>query len=1115
MNNYELLIRKLDEFIRKYYKNLLIRGSILFVAIFGLFFLVVILSEYVGRFGTLTRTVMFYTSIAAGLFVLVRLILLPAARLFRLGGTISHEEAAGIIGTHFPEVRDKLLNTLQLKKIESESPEAADLIRASIDQKIEKLKPVPFRAAIETRANLRYLRYALPPLLILLLLFIAAPSVITGPAERIVKHKTYFEEPQPFTLTIQNEKLEGVQQEDYTLVVAATGDAVPEEIFLQTGNSTFRLTRNSSSRFSYTFRNIQENLRFVLTADRYRSQEYTLRVVPRPIVLNFAIHADYPSYTGKADEEFENTGDMVVPQGTSLTWSFYTRDTKTILMNIGGKPVQLEASGSNVFIYKAGMKESTSYSVVSSNEFIRNSDSLGFTVSVIPDAYPSIAVEQVRDSVYDKRVFFMGDIRDDYGFSSLSFNYSIMPVGGDQLALREGKVPIPVSQASSRQQFFHYLDVDSLDVSPGEEITYYFEVWDNDGVNGPKSARSQNLFFKAPTLEEIDEKTEESAELVTDMMEKSMQDARELQKKIDELNRRLLEKENLGWQEQQQVQELLDQYKQIQQQVEELRKENEIKSMREEQYDKMNDELARKQEQLDKLINEVLSEDMKKMIEELQQKLDEIDKEKVNEMLEKMKMDSKELEKELDRNLELFKQLEFEKKLQDAIDKLNDLQKRQEELSEKTEKEKDTEKAGQEQEKLNEEFDKLRKDLDELEQKNKELEEPNALQNTDQQEEEIQQEMNEGMEQLQQGKSKNASSSQRSASQKMKQLSSQLSQMQDSMYQDNLGEDIESLREILENLLEISFDQESLMDETREVSIVDPRFVSVVESQKRIRDDLVMVEDSLWALSKRQQMIEPYITSEIGEINRNMDQAIENLNDRNKPPAGENQQYVMTSVNNLALMLSETLRQMEQNLQMQCSGQCSNGNPKPGQGKPSMKSMRQLQQQLNSQLQQMKDGMKKGENSPSKERNSAQSEQFARMAAQQEAIRRMMDQYNEGLQEQGYGNSKELQQLMEDMEKNETELVNKMITEEMMQRLENIETRLLKHEKAELKREMEEKRESRQPKNEIYGNPEEFLEYNKLKTREVELFRSVPPNLKPFYKEKVNNYFYNFEINQP
>ena len=69
----------------------------------------------------------------------------------------------------------------------------------------------------------------------------------------------------------------------------------------------------------------------------------------------------------------------------------------------------------------------------------------------------------------------------------------------------------------------------------------------------------------------------------------------------------------------------------------------------------------------------------------------------------------------------------------------------------------------------------------------------------------------------------------------------------------------------------------------------------------------------------------------------------------------------MTSINNLALMLSETLNQMMQSMmQQQCSGNksCKTGKPKPGAGQSSMKSMRQLQEQLNKQIESLKKGMK-------------------------------------------------------------------------------------------------------------------------------------------------------------
>jgi hypothetical protein len=401
--------------------------------------------------------------------------------------------------------------------------------------------------------------------------------------------------------------------------------------------------------------------------------------------------------------------------------------------------------------------------------------------------------------------------------------------------------------------------------------------------------------------------------------------------------------------------------------------------------------------------------------------------------------------------------------------------------------------------------------MNKLEEKNKELQEPNPLENTDQMEQEIQEDMKEGSEQLQQGKPSKASPSQRNASEGMKLMADKMSQMQNEMYEEELGENIETLREILENLVQLSFDQEELIRNTAETSVIDPRYPSVIEAQNRIKDDLVMVEDSLWALSKRQQMIEPYITREIQDINHHVEGALVNLTERRKAAAGESQQFVMTSVNDLALLLSEVLDQMMNAMQMQCSGQCKKGSPKPGNSSSSMKSMREMQQKLNQQIQQMKqDGATPSKSKES--RNSAQSEGFARMAAQQEAIRRMMGEYQDMMKEQGMGNSREMQEIMDQMEKTETELVNKIISQQTLDRLKDIETRLLKHEKAELKREQEEKRESAEGKDVNNRNPDQFLEYNKIQDKEIELLRTVPPDLRPYYKEKVNQYFYYFEM---
>ena len=204
--NYQLLIQKLDQFIRKYYVNKLIRGFLYSVGFVLLMFLVVDLLIYYNDLGTSTRTALFFSFVGISLLAVAYWVFLPLLNYFRLGKVISHEQAASIIGDHFTDVKDKLLNILQLKQ-QSEMSSNNGLILASIDQKSEEIKLVPFKSAINLSHNKKYLRYALPPLLLLVIILFAAPSLITDGTERLINYGVEFVRPAPFKFVLENEAL--------------------------------------------------------------------------------------------------------------------------------------------------------------------------------------------------------------------------------------------------------------------------------------------------------------------------------------------------------------------------------------------------------------------------------------------------------------------------------------------------------------------------------------------------------------------------------------------------------------------------------------------------------------------------------------------------------------------------------------------------------------------------------------------------------------------------------------------------------------------------------------------------------------------------------------------
>lgn len=1054
------------------------------------------------------RSVMFYSFIVINAGILYFYFFNPLFKLFRIGKIISHEQAAQIIGRHFSDIKDKLLNTLQLKQLADSNPENASLIKASIDQRITQLNPIPFHIAINLKKNRKYLKYAGIPLLLLLFMIIAAPGLITDATNRLLHHGTYYEREAPFQFTIQNKSMEAVQQEDFILNVKMTGEEIPENVFIEINGNEYQLVKDNTVNFHYNFKNLQKNQTFQLFADDYYSKEYKISVIPKPMILNFDVSLTYPAYLGKQSESLINTGDLVIPEGTEIKWHFFTKDTKEMKLKFKDKSVNSETKSDNNFSYSSVFKNSQNYSIIPSNEFLANKDSLTYTISVIADAYPIIKVVEYSDSVNETQRYYKGMIKDDYGFLGLTFNYRKLN-GEDSLITKRSEIkPVTINNSLTQQEFYFFYDFSDIATEPGDEFEYYFEVWDNDGVNGSKATRSEKLVYKLPSREELEDQTEESNKQIKNDLTESITEAKKLQKEIEKFSKDLIDKKTLTWQEKKQLQNILDLQKNLQDKVDLIQKENLKKTNLEEQYQTDNEEILKKQEELNKLFDELMTDELKELFKKIQDMLDKLDKNKVNDLLEKMKLSSKDLEKQLDRNLELFKQLEFEKQLNEIIEKLNKLSEKQKDLSEKTEKassdKNDSLKA--EQEGLNKEFKDVRNDIDSLQKKNQELEEPNNLDSTDTEENSIQQEMNNSSENLNNNKNKKASQSQKNASDQMKELADKMEQMQEDMLMENTGEDIDALRDILENLIKASFDQEDLISQLGETKSTDPKYNTIIQEQKDLKDDIQMIEDSLFALSKRQTQIESFVNQEISDINNNITNALANLSSRNTNSAKAKQQLAMTSINNLALMLSETLSAMQQQMASQKSGNCSKPGSckKPGSGSPSFKSMRQLQEQLNKAMEELKNGT-----SPGTDGQKSLSEQLAKLAAEQEAIRNQLQEMMEQLKEEG-SKTGDISDMMNKMEETETDLVNKILSGETMERQKEILTRLLESEKAEKERELDEKRESNEAKNEIYSNPEKFFEYNSIKLKEVELLKTIPPSLKSFYRNKVNEYFYNF-----
>lgn len=1115
-SSYRSLIEKLDSFIRKYYTNQLLRGLI-FTAVYVLaFFLAINIAEYYLYLSPVLRKILFFGFLFSSVAFASNFVFVPLLHYYKLGKIISYEQAAQIIGTHFTEVKDKLLNILQLHG--PLTPEGGtELLFAAIEQKSAELRPINFSIAIDLKKNQKYLRYLAPPALLFLFIVIAAPNVIKEGTKRLYHNDTFYEKQAPFQFVVQNKNLRALQFENFNLEVKVDGDALPSEVFLEAGENIFKLKKKDKNIFAHEFVNLQKTTSFQLQANGFHSKEYTLDVVAKPVIANFEVACDYPSYTGKEDEVLKNMGDLVVPEGTKLTWRFNTQNAEAVTFSLGDSVYNTKRAGESEFIFTKTFLQSSLYTIRVSNSNVKDADSSSYSLNVSPDLYPVIAVQERNDSVSSKYFYYIGEVSDDYGIRKLTFNYQISKSDSDRIS-NQKSIDVPVANGLS-SRFTYYWSLTDFNIKPGDKMTYYFEVWDNDGVHGSKSTRSNTMVFEMPSLSELNKEITKDNKDLKDDLKQTMKDAKQLQQELKDMQEKLMEKQNLNWEDKKNLQENIEKQKQLAEQIEKIKEKMNQNFDKQDDFKEVSEQVKEKQKNLQELADKVLDDETKKMLEKLQKMLEELQKKDALDKMEDLQNSNESVEKELDRMLELFKKMEFSQKLEETAKKLDELAQKQDELSEQTEKNadgkdaKDKQKMKEKQEKLSQDLKDAKKEIDELKKLNEETKSKQDFKDVEQNLENAEQQQQDAQQHMEQNSNSNASKNQKSASNNMKNASQKLSDMKNSMEQEEEAEDMQAIRQLLENIVQLSFDEEKLLNNVKQTNINNPKYVELMKEQERIRENSKMVEDSLYAVAKRQESIKSFITKEITNVNKYLSRSIDDMEDRNVVKASANQQFVMTGYNNLALMLSEALQQMQMK---QSEQQSQSGSPKmcmkckkPGSGLPNLSKMqKQLKDKMDKMGEMMKQqgGQKKGSQGESKE--------FAEMAQMQQQIRKELERISREENKDGKGTLGNLGEAIKQMEQTEKELVNKQLTSEMLKRQQDILTKLLEAENAQRQREQQPERESNTGKETERKLPPSLEEYLKAKQSEVDLYKTVPPSLKPYYKMLAEKYFRNITVPQ-
>ena len=329
MSSYDNILDKLNQFSRKYYTKMLIKGGLLFLAFGVLYFLLILGIEYLFWLNSEGRFILLLLFLAVEAFLIYYYIAIPIFYILKFKKGISNKEASLLIGKHFGEVGDKLYNLLDL----AEDNDRSELLLASIQQRSDNLTMVPFTRAVNFKDSYKYLKYATIPVLSILVLWISGNmDSFFGSYERVINYDTAYEAPAPFVFRLISGDLQVLEDSSFTVQVVTEGKVKPTDIYIVVNGKEI-LLQKANGFYEYTFSAPLLTTEFFFKANEVSSRVYELKSLKTPSIQLFEITLDYPPYTKMPPDILKSTGNATFPEGTKVSWKLEGLNTEEIVLS--------------------------------------------------------------------------------------------------------------------------------------------------------------------------------------------------------------------------------------------------------------------------------------------------------------------------------------------------------------------------------------------------------------------------------------------------------------------------------------------------------------------------------------------------------------------------------------------------------------------------------------------------------------------------------------------------------------------------------------------------------------------------------------------------------------
>jgi len=1110
------IITRLREYRKRIAREHLQRGLLVTLLVGFILFGLAITAESLRYYSSDHRTILLL--IISGVLILLCAGTFIWWLIVRNGWIHSYDihSVARDLGLHYPEISDQVTNALDLVHASAHYGFSDSLIQQAIQVTAKRLKSIPLSTAISPHTRQRLLKVAVSILGFWVIVWAPFVHPVSQAVVRLFHPGTTYPVPKPFSFTVQPGNTRLLDAEPLEIRVRVSGEQ-PEQVMLTTtditGEETIVLSPDSAGQYSHRIESVDTDLDYQVHApsphwwdrwDEIRSPVYHVATLSRPQIQSLAIKLIPPKYSGMPPRHQEiTTTEIVALKGTQVQLMARTnKPVKDATVHFKGRKIT-----QSMDISDRGIR--TAFPLLHPDVFTIQLKDVQGTANVNPVAYkltpiadesPRVEILRPSDDVDlgdNLQIPLLLRLQDDYGFSRLAIQYQIIkPALQDQDSTWKS-TGIPLDQTREKAtEISHLWDLNSLNLSPRDEIRYRAALWDNDIISGPKVGYSETLTARFPSLSDMFARNQQQQNKSMENAEDIREQVEKIKQQVDQLTLEMQKKEEINWQQKQEAEHIIQSHKEIKKKLQELSKQLDEMLQEAQKHQLLSDDLTKKYQQLQQLFRDVMTPELQEALDKLQQAMDKADPKKVQQAMEELQGSEKDLSESLDRALELFKRVKMEQGMDEVVQRINDLLKKQKDVTTKSDSTSaQTGELSQQQQGISDEYEITQKRMEELRDLMSEFENTpkdqmdQALQQAES--DSIHPNMQQAQQQFQQGNRQSGRQRSQRSQQGLQNLAQQLQQAQSTLQQNMMQEVLDQFRSVLGDVLSLSQQEESLKQQTSSLQNKSPVLGQMADKQQNLQVNLQHVVGKIIDLSQKTFGINREIGKGLGQAASNMQKATGELADRRASQAANTQQSAMAALNETAKQLVSSMKDL------QSSGSSTGFENYMKQ----MQKMAAQQQSLNQQSAQL--GM-------SGKPTLAQQAAMQRLAAQQMGLRQSLRDLQGQMQQSGGRKGLgDMNQVGKDMEEVARDLRNKDFTRKTLERQQKILSRLLDAQKSLRTRDLSKERESETGENVARsgpaGLPSDYGERQNL--LQQDLNRALREGYARNYEDVIRDYF--------